>query len=64
MIVEIDDPVAGKIKMAGNPLKLSMVAEPPLNPSPLLGQHTQEILSKLLGMTAVEIESLKAKGVI
>ncbi len=64
MIVEIDDPVAGKIKMAGNPLKLSLVAEPPLNPPPLLGQHTQEILSELLGMTSAEVECLKAKGVI
>jgi formyl-CoA transferase len=64
MIVEIDDPVAGKIKMAGNPLKLSMVAEPPLNPPPWLGQHTREILSGLLGMPSPEIDDLKAKGVI
>ncbi len=64
MIVEIDDPIAGKIKMAGNPLKLSMVSEPPLNPPPLLGQHTQEILSALLRMSSAEIERLKTEGII
>ena len=64
MIVEINDPVAGKIKLAGNPLKLSMVAEPPLNPPPMLGEHTEELLSGLLGMTSAEIERLSAEGVV
>ncbi len=64
MIVQIDDPIAGKIKLAGNPLKLSMVAEAPLNPSPILGQHTQKILSDILGISSTEIMLLKNEEVI
>lgn len=64
MIYEIDDPVAGKIRMAGNPLKLSMVADPPRNPPPRLGQHTREILADLLKFDSAEIDALEQDKVI
>ncbi len=64
MIVEIEDPVVGKIRMPGSPLKMSMLADIPLQPSPALGQHTEEILSSLLKMTPAQIEPLRIGGIV
>ena len=46
MLVEMDHPVAGKVKIPGNPVKLSKT--PPVidRPSPGLGEHTDEILEQ------------------
>ncbi|MDP6509937.1 MAG: CoA transferase, partial [Dehalococcoidia bacterium] len=49
---EIEDPALGKVKVIGNPIKMS--AAPPFAPTPppLVGQHNQEILGSLLGLSA------------
>lgn len=48
MIVIADDPVAGQVRMAGNPIKLSGVADPATRaPAPDLDQHRAAILSEL-----------------
>ncbi|MGE5542865.1 MAG: CaiB/BaiF CoA transferase family protein, partial [Bacillota bacterium] len=63
MIVETDHPVAGRVKMAGIPIKMS---ETPLTidrPAPTLGQHTSEILSEF-GFSAGDIEWLIEQGVV
>ena len=65
MIVEVDDKTAGKIKIAGNPIKMSSIAERPVRrPAPEIGEHNFEIYSGLLGFSAEEIDRLKANGVI
>jgi CoA:oxalate CoA-transferase len=65
MLVEVEQPGAGRIKIAGNPIKLSdMDAEIPDSPAPYIGQHTKEILSKYLGMTEDQIERLINRSVI
>ena len=56
MIVEIEHPIAGPFKMAGSPFKLSETPVTLNTPSPILGQHTQEILKTYLGKTDAEIE--------
>lgn len=58
MIVEVDHPVAGKYKMAGNPLNFSGYPNSTYEPAPLLGQHTHEVLSKYLGMSDAEIDEI------
>ncbi len=63
MIVEINHPTAGPIKMLGIPFRLSKTPGGIQGPSPLLGQHTREILGEL-GYSEQEMESLLAKGVI
>ena len=45
MVIRAQDPVAGEVKMAGNPIKLSAYADPPERaPAPALDQHRQAIL--------------------
>jgi formyl-CoA transferase len=62
-VVEVDHPVRGKYLTVGNPIKLSdSITE--VKRSPLLGEHTDEILTKELGYSAAEIEEIKASGAI
>lgn len=49
MIVEVEHPIAGKLKVAGNPIKMSLTPGFIEKPAPLLGQHTGDILKELLG---------------
>lgn len=64
MLAEIEHPTAGKIKLAGIPVKYSEAEASIRRPPPLLGQHTAEILSEVLGYDAARIEKLKAEGVL
>src|SRR5205807_875402 len=62
-VVEVDHPTRGKYLTVGNPIKLS---DSPceVQRSPLLGEHTEEILSKVLGYSGKEIAEIKASGAI
>ncbi len=62
MVVEIDHPVAGRYKTAGNPIKMGF--QESFRPPPTLGQHTSEILSELLGYSCGDIQSLREAGAI
>ena len=65
MIEEVVHPVAGKLKMAGCPIKLSATPVGSIrNPAPLLGQHTEEVLAKYLGLTSEQVEALKKEGAL
>jgi len=64
MIVTMEDPRRGRLKVAGNPIKMSATPGTSFNPPPALGEHTAEILSQLLGYSDEEIKHLKEKGVI
>jgi len=62
-VVEVDHPERGKYLTVGNPIKLS---ESPadVERSPLLGEHTEEVLRSVLGCTDQEIENARAEGAI
>jgi crotonobetainyl-CoA:carnitine CoA-transferase CaiB-like acyl-CoA transferase len=64
MLVEIDHPTAGAVRMAGIPVKFSATPASVRLPPPLLGQHTEEILSSWIGMKIDEINELRGKKVI
>jgi CoA:oxalate CoA-transferase len=64
MLVEVDDPVGGKIKLANNPFRLSAVATRKPSPPPRLGQNNREILGEVLGYPSSEIERLQQSGVV
>jgi len=63
MFVSIDHPVAGKIKLNGNPVKFSETKAEIRIPFPTLGQHNEEILSSL-GYTTPEIAQFRLDGII
>ncbi len=58
-VVEVDHPTRGRYLTVGNPIKLSD-SPADVARSPLLGEHTDEILASVLGMGADEIEAAKA----
>jgi formyl-CoA transferase len=64
MVVEVPHPTAGTVKLLGVPYKLSETPASVRFAPPLLGQHTQEILSGMLGYSEAEITSLREEGVI
>jgi len=63
-IVEMDHPTAGKVKMPGFPVKFSNYKAAIRMPAPILGQHNDEILTKLLGYSKEKIDELRKSGVI
>ncbi len=63
MIVELDHPVRGKIKMLRPPIKLRKMTEITPLPPPLIGQHSEEIL-KEIGYSQVEIDEFINQGII
>jgi len=62
-VVEVDHPTRGKYLTVGNPIKLS---DSPceVKRSPLLGEHTEEILTKVLGYSDAELTEIKTSGAI
>lgn len=65
MLIEVDQPGVGKIKIAGNPIKLSGLEEEiPKDPAPQIGEHNELILRKYLGYTDEQIAQLKKDNVI
>ena len=66
MIVEMErtDGVADPVLIPGNPVKLSEVAEGPETRIPWVGEHTTKVLQAELGLSGVELDRLRADGVI
>jgi formyl-CoA transferase len=62
-VVEVDHPTRGAYLTVGNPVKMSdSITE--VTRSPLLGEHTEEILSEVLGYSADEVAEIKTSGAI
>ena len=64
MLVEVDHPSYGKVKILGNPVKMSGLTEETFTAAPTLGEHNQEILSGFLGYSQEEIDKLKKDKII
>ncbi len=64
MVQTVDHPTAGTIRLVGPVAKLSATPAAIRRPPPLLGQHTEEILTGLLGYDEEAITHLRAEGVI
>jgi len=64
MVVETDHPVLGKIPIVNRAIKFSGDPQPIPAAPPVLGQHTDEILRDILGLTAQQIETLRASKVV
>ena len=64
MVVEMQHASGQRVKVIANPVKLSATPPEYRSPPPVLGQHTEEVLSGLLGLAEGEIAELRAKGVL
>jgi crotonobetainyl-CoA:carnitine CoA-transferase CaiB-like acyl-CoA transferase len=63
MVVEVDHPTAGRLKLPGPPYKLSETPATVRTAPPLLGQHTDEILAQF-GYSPTEIQDLRQMGAV
>jgi crotonobetainyl-CoA:carnitine CoA-transferase CaiB-like acyl-CoA transferase len=63
MVIDIEHPVLGAMKMLGSPLKLSATPTNPCRRAPMLGEHTDAVLLES-GFTAGEVELLRRAGAI
>lgn len=62
-IAEVAHPEAGRWPQAIAPWQFARAGAPPVRPAPLLGEHTFEVLSELLGTTRKEYDALVAAGI-
>lgn len=63
MVLEVEDPALGKIRIPGVPIKMHETPGAVDKPAPLLGEHTDQVL-KELGYSASAIKALHEKGVV
>lgn len=64
MIVEYDHPEVGRVRLPGNPIKMSGVGRTVSRPAPRLGEHTDTFLGRVLGLSAAALAGLRRQGAI
>ena len=64
MFSALEQPGVGRYLMPGIPLDFSAVARVPAAPAPMLGQHTEEVLLDVLGLSAAEFGRLHDEGIV
>lgn len=64
MVVEVDHPSCGPMKLVNTPVKWSESKPSVRLPPPTLGQHTDDILEGMLGMSKEDVDGLRGEGVI
>jgi crotonobetainyl-CoA:carnitine CoA-transferase CaiB-like acyl-CoA transferase len=62
MIVEIDHPLGGKMNVVSCPIKFTNMKPTIRSTAPGYGEHTEQVLTNLLGMSKEEYERLRKKG--
>jgi crotonobetainyl-CoA:carnitine CoA-transferase CaiB-like acyl-CoA transferase len=63
MVLTTEHPTAGPLRMPGSPVRLTSHTATVRRPPPLLGEHTDEVLSEL-GYSAAAISALHQRGVV
>jgi crotonobetainyl-CoA:carnitine CoA-transferase CaiB-like acyl-CoA transferase len=64
IIVELDHPTAGKVRVPGFPVKLEKTPATYRIPAPQLGEHSAQILKETLGYSDEQIEELRKSGTV
>lgn len=59
MIQEVEDPIMGKVRLCGIPIKVRGSSDKIEACAPNLGEHNDEVLTKVLSMTSAQIDELK-----
>ena len=61
---DVDQPGIGRFMMPGSPLEFRRHAREAVRPAPTLGQHTDEILAGVLGLSGAKIGELRDRGIV
>lgn len=64
MVVEVTLRTGEKVRMPGNPVKLSAAKPTQPSPPPALGEHTFQVLSEVAGYSSEQLDRLHGSGVI
>ncbi|MFF3850779.1 CaiB/BaiF CoA transferase family protein [Streptomyces sp. NPDC002328] len=64
MLVEVEDPVSGRVPMLANPIRFTATPVEGYVAPPGLGEHTAEVLGRLVGVTEGELSGLRRRGVV
>ncbi|KAH8817071.1 CoA-transferase family III domain-containing protein [Xylogone sp. PMI_703] len=64
MVIEVDHPSCGPLKLINSPVKYSRTQPTIRTPPPLLGEHTEDILMNELGFKKSDIDEMKQNGVV
>jgi CoA:oxalate CoA-transferase len=64
MVVSLNHPKAGTIRVTGVPMKLSATPGAVTAPPPLLGEHTAQVLTDWLHLSSAAVEDLRKTGAI
>jgi CoA:oxalate CoA-transferase len=64
MTVEVEQPGLGKVRLLGNPVKMSETCPSPRGPAPALGGDNESVFMELLRISREEVEALGRKGVL
>ena len=64
MFVKVEHPVLGELSLPGFPIKFSETKGDITAPAPLLGQHTEEVFTSVLGLSEEEVRELRKEGVV
>ena len=62
--IEVPHPVLGKIRIGTNPVRLSETPVQDYAPPPMLGEHTDWVLSNVLGLSETEVQRLRKARVL
>ena len=60
----VEHPEAGSLEHPVAPFELSLTPPGEITPAPLLGEHTDHVLTDLIEMDAAEVAALREKGVV
>ncbi|WP_069767235.1 CaiB/BaiF CoA-transferase family protein [Streptomyces sp. LUP30] len=64
MLIEVEDPASGQLPMLANPIRFTATPVEGYTPPPALGEHTDEVLTALAGVTESQLAALRGRGVV
>lgn len=64
MLIDVEDPASGSLPMLANPIRFTATPVEGYAPPPALGEHTDEVLTALAGVTERQLAALRDRGVV
>lgn len=64
MVQEVEHPYCGPMKLVNTPVKWSGAKPGIRSAPPVLGQHTDEVLTEAVGLSKHEVKQLREQGVV